>query len=201
MVGFCGWAAPDGFVGYLKYWLKNLFTYPTVFKKGLYFRRRALKALSQSSSIKTNFIIRRSFSGNLKTASGDPTHLRREYIDNIFNSDFILAPKGDGNFSLRFYETLSAGRIPVLIDTDYVLPLESEINYDQVIVRVPYQNINQAGEIINAWYQNLSEEEWLFKQQQAQTLFAEKLRYDQFFNLLLARPLEDWLQVPLSSGR
>jgi len=201
VVGFCGWAAPNGFAGWLKYWLKNFFTFQTVFKKGLYFRRRVLKALNQSNLVKTNFIVRRSFSGNIKTVSGDPARLRREYVDNIFNSDFILAPKGDGNFSLRFYETLSAGRIPVLIDTDCVLPLEGAINYDEVMVRVAYQNLDQADKIISDWYKKLSPTDWLAKQQAARELFAAKLRYDQFFNLLLARPLEDWLQSPLLLGR
>lgn len=193
VVGFCGWAAPAGLAGWLKYGVKNFFTRPVVLKKGLYFRRRAIEALQSSSLIKTNFIIRHSFSGNTKTAQGEPAKLRQEYVANIINSDFTLAPKGDGNFSLRFYETLSAGRIPILIDTDCVLPLEGEINYDEVIIRVPYQNINQIAEIVNNWYQNLSAEEWLDKQQQARKLFVEKLRYDAFFNLLFSRPLEDWL--------
>ncbi|OHA57256.1 MAG: hypothetical protein A2114_02735 [Candidatus Vogelbacteria bacterium GWA1_51_14] len=200
VVGFCGWAAPGGGIGWLKYWLKNLKSGSVVFRKGLYFRRRAIKALKQSNLVKTNFLIRRSFSGNLKTASGDPAKLRREYIENIINSDFILAPKGDGNFSLRFYETLSTGRIPVLIDTDCALPLEGVINYDEVIVRVPYQKIGQVAELINNWYQQLSPAEWAEKQKSARRLFTERLRYDQFFNLLLARPLEDWLQARSSVG-
>jgi len=199
-VGFCGWAAAGNLAGWLKYWSKNLITWPAVLKKGLYFRRRAIKALKQSNLVKTNFLIRRSFSGNLKTASGEPAKLRREYIENIINSDFILAPKGDGNFSLRFYETLAAGRIPVLIDTDCALPLEGEINYDEVMVRVPYRQIAQIGDIVNNWYQQLSPAEWAEKQKSARRLFAERLRYDQFFNLLLARPLEDWLQAQLSVG-
>jgi len=194
-VGFCGWAAAGNLAGWLKYWFKNLKPGSVVFRKGLYFRRRAIKALKQSNLVKTNFLIRRSFSGNLKTASGDPAKLRREYLENIVNSDFILAPKGDGNFSLRFYETLSAGRIPVLIDTDCVLPLEGEINYDEVMVRVPYRQIAQIGGIVNNWYRQLSPKEWAEKQKSARRLFAERLRYDQFFNLLLARPLEDWLQA------
>lgn len=199
-VGFCGWAAASNLTGWLKYWSKNLITWPTVFKKGLYFRRRALKVLAKSKLVKTNFIIRRSFSGNIKTASGDPAKLRQEYVENIINSDFILAPKGDGNFSLRFYETLSAGRIPILIDTDCVLPLEGEINYDEVMVRVPYRQIAQTNQLVNNWYQQLSPDEWVKKQQTARQLFVEKLRYDRFFNFLLARPLEDWLQVQSLTG-
>jgi hypothetical protein len=196
VVGFCGWAAAANLAGWLKYWLKNLKPGSVVFRKGLYFRRRAIKVLKQSNLVKTNFLIRRSFSGNLKTASGEPAKLRREYIENIVNSDFILAPKGDGNFSLRFYETLAAGRIPVLIDTDCVLPLEGEINYDEVMVRVPHRQIAQIGDIVNNWYQPFSPAEWAEKQKSARRLFAERLRYDQFFNLLLARPLEDWLPTP-----
>ena len=39
---------------------------------------------------------------------------RAEYLDAISQTDFMACPRGDANQSARFYETLSAGRIPLI---------------------------------------------------------------------------------------
>jgi hypothetical protein len=59
----------------------------------------------------------------------------KEFQDNIKNSHFTLCNRGAGNFSMRFYETLSAGRIPLILDTDLVLPYEDKINWDDFIIK------------------------------------------------------------------
>ena len=55
--------------------------------------------------------------------------LRFEFIRNILSSDYTLCFRGSGNYSLRFYETLCLGRIPLFINTDCKLPFEDEINW------------------------------------------------------------------------
>ena len=62
------------------------------------------------------------------------------------DSKFVLCPRGRGLNSIRFFETLSFGRIPILISDDTQLPLESKINYDEFIIRLPE---NQLGDIEN----------------------------------------------------
>ncbi|WP_158858584.1 hypothetical protein [Lunatibacter salilacus] len=47
---------------------------------------------------------------------------------------FILAPRGKGNFSMRFYQALSAGRIPVMVDTDSMLPFANQILWKEKII-------------------------------------------------------------------
>lgn len=204
VVGFCGWSDFVGLIERLKYWLKNFLidlevfltrdSLRSVFKKGLFFRRRAIDLVKNSLLVDTNIIVRRTFSGNLKTASTSIDQLRIEYINNIKNSDFVLAPKGDGNFSLRFYETLAMGRIPILIDTDCALPLGRFLPYDQVMVRVPYQEINNLDVIVSGLYSSWSPEDFVAKQQAARNFFRDNLRYDSFFNLLFSKPLEFWLE-------
>jgi hypothetical protein len=45
-----------------------------------------------------------------------------EYEKNLLESDYILCPRGFANTSIRFYETLSAGATPVLINSGTNLP-------------------------------------------------------------------------------
>ena len=51
-----------------------------------------------------------------------------EYYENIKNSDYVLVFKRTGNFSIRLYETLMMGRIPIFINTDCLLPFNNHIN-------------------------------------------------------------------------
>jgi hypothetical protein len=63
---------------------------------------------------------------------------RREYYNNLAAGDITFCSRGNGNFSYRFYEALSFGRIPLLIDTDCELPFERRgaINWDDYIIRI-----------------------------------------------------------------
>ena len=61
--------------------------------------------------------------------------LFERYLATMHACPFILCCRGAGNWSIRFYETLCAGRIPVLLDTDVVLPKEDKIDWDSVIIK------------------------------------------------------------------
>jgi hypothetical protein len=197
VVSFCGWAGFDTKVRYLKYVVRlmavefdklvHLDASREVFKKGLFFRRKAVHMLERSSLVTTNFIIRRSFSGHAKTIELSPEQVRTEYVQNMVDSDFVLAPKGDANYSVRFFEALSLGRIPILIDTECCLPLEGEIDYSKCVLRVSYKDINRIPEIVSEYYNNLTDEEFVGMQEEARRVFAEYLRYDSFFNRVLPK--------------
>ena len=63
----------------------------------------------------------------------------------------VLCPPGLGPQSIRFYETLHAGRIPVLIDNDSVLPLEKNIDYKAFCCRIPRTHVAHAGQFLASW--------------------------------------------------
>ena len=63
--------------------------------------------------------------------------------------------RGAGNWSFRFFETLSAGRIPVLIDTDSALPLEDRVDWSLHVCRVPVGRLPEAAEIVAAHHRGL----------------------------------------------
>lgn len=201
VVSFCGWAGFASASAYGKYVLRNLATdllallrpAAVVHKKGLYWRRRALAALSGDARIDTRFIVRTSFSANAKTISLDPTTARREYVENMRDSDYVLAPKGDGNFSVRFYEAISMGRIPILIDTDVVLPLADSVDYGKFVLRVPWQDAGRIADIVAEFHARLSDEEFRAMQAAARAAFAEHLRYDRFFDELFSRVLPAYI--------
>ncbi len=195
-VGFVGWASLLNTVEYLKYFYKNFLvtlralavfdSRILVKKKGIYFRKKAINSFEGREDVTTNFILRKSFSGHANDILLDPRIAREDFVRNVTNSDFTLSPKGDGNYSLRFFDTLSLGRIPVLIDTFCVLPMEEKINYDEFIVRVNYKDIEKTPGIIKSFYDGLSSEEFKAKQMKARQIFEDFLKQESFLRRVIS---------------
>ena len=94
---------------------------------GMVLREKLLKAFKQSKSLTTKIIVRNSKESNYISRQ----QYKFEYWNNMLSSPFTLCVRGNGNFSVRFYETLALGRIPVLFNTDCVLPLDQYINWSK----------------------------------------------------------------------
>ena len=190
VIGFCGWADYKNFKNHIGTVVKNSLIeasgivgiHRDARVKGITYRMKEIKHLKQSGVIEPNFIIRSSYSGHTSTIKTDPKQARREYIDNLLSSDYALIIKGDGNYSYRFYEALSLGRIPVLLDTECVLPLEDVINYDEFIVRVPYWDIYLLDRIVAEHYSRISGEDFVAMQKKAREVFEKYLRVDSFLS-------------------
>jgi hypothetical protein len=102
-------------------------------------RARALRILKESPLVETRFIVRSRYRAG--TVAREQTS--REFYENMALTDYTLCLRGGGNFSKRFYETLAMGRIPVLVDTDCLLPFESVLPWDSHVVRVPDVELNR----------------------------------------------------------
>jgi hypothetical protein len=78
---------------------------------------------------------------------------------------YIVCPRGTENYSFRIYEALNSGRIPVIIDTDIVLP--EQIDWRRLAIVVPYDSLKRIYDIILNDYELRSTEEFLERQQKA----------------------------------
>lgn len=85
-------------------------------------------------------------------SSEEQEELRREYGDVMGRSRFSLCPKGNGIGTVRFWESLSAGAIPVIIGSDdLALPLDGDlIPWDEIIIRIDESEVEKVPEIIAA---------------------------------------------------
>lgn len=85
------------------------------------------------------------------------TYQKREdvgsYNQILLNSRYSLCPSGSGPNSIRFWESLACGSIPVLLSDKLDLPLG--VNWDEAIVRVKEENIGNLDLILR----NISLEE------------------------------------------
>lgn len=95
-------------------------------KNNLGKRLSTIKEFKKKYTILSNFILRSQFWGG----KPNDTVLYEEFKNNILESNFTISNRGRGNFSMRFYQTLSLGRIPILLDSDMLLPFDDEINWE-----------------------------------------------------------------------
>ncbi|MGQ7844013.1 exostosin domain-containing protein [Granulosicoccus sp. 3-233] len=98
------------------------------------------------------------------------------YTDTIAASKFVLCPRGIGPASLRLYETLEAGRVPVIISDTWVAPPQIDWNF---AVRVPEWQVADIPDILHAL-----EPEWQDRAEAARKAWESAYAPDQMFNTL-----------------
>lgn len=77
-------------------------------------------------------------------------------IDYRLESDYILCPRGGGNFLFQFFEILSIGRIPSFIDTGCYLPYNEWMDWSKLGIFIKEEPINQRGDIIHSFHKRIS---------------------------------------------
>lgn len=191
VVGFCGWAEFTGIKNRLGTYAKQALLHAEAIlqsdsnilarQKGLLLRKKVLSILEHSPDISAAIIRRQSYSGHEQTVTIDPAILRSEYIQNLEESDFCLALRGDGNYSCRFYEALSLGRLVLFIDTDCVLPLEDILPYNDVLTRIDFRELEHAPNAAKQKYDSCTPEQFEEAQIKARKMFEDYLSPKAFF--------------------
>lgn len=91
-------------------------------------RFKYLKRFEGSKFIETDFIYRKKYRAGAHTQE-ELNKTTIEFYENIKSNAYTFCLRGSGNFSIRFFETLAMGRIPIVIDTDIRLPLHDIIDW------------------------------------------------------------------------
>ena len=156
----------------------------TIFEPGpiipyLIHRKSSLKKIKTIQGITSNFILRKSFAEGIRNNN---THARLTFIDNILNNDYTFCMRGGGNYSLRLYETLCLGRIPLFINTDCVLPFENNIDWKELCLWVDENDLDRIGEIVLDFHSSISKEEFKDKQLYAREVWEKYLSKEGFTN-------------------
>ncbi len=185
VIGFCGHATVSNskrikeIVKFLLENLKRFFKNPfrkdweTLFASA-FERAKILNSLEKSTLVKTNFIYRKNYrAGAISEKDREKTTL--EYYQNISDSDYVLCVRRGGNFSVRFYETLLMGKIPIFINTDCLLPFEKQINWKNHVVWIEWKDRKNCAQLVSDFHNKLSETEFINLQINNRKLWKEKL--------------------------
>ncbi len=156
---------------------KNIFAINKNF--GYLERRNALQFLQKSSIVENDFFI-------TQESDIDNAHSTKLFCDAIFKNPYTLCVSGFGNYSYRLYEVLSAGRIPVFVDTDCKLPFEEFINWRDYVVWVDRKNIPYIDDIILHYHQSKKGNEFILQQKKNKELWMDYLSPQKFFAKITA---------------
>ncbi len=141
-------------------------------------RRDAMVSCLNNKKITTDFTL------TTLEQSWDPVNSKLPFVSNIFNNQYNLCVSGHGNYSFRLYEVLSAGRIPIFINTDCVLPFEEFIDWKKHVVWIEEKDANRADEYVLDFHQSIHPDDFLQLQKDNRAFWEKHLSKEGFFKSL-----------------
>jgi hypothetical protein len=149
-------------------------------------RARALHALQGNRRVIANFTYRETYLGAVVmgqhiTEEVRIRTIRREFVDNLVGSDYVLCCRGAGNYSFRLYEVLSCGRIPIFVDTDAPLPYDFLIDWKQYCVWIDRSELPYIGEKVADFHASISPSAFIDLQLECRRLWVEFISPQGFF--------------------
>ncbi len=151
------------------------------------FRTRVLKEFEGKNGIQTNYLLRSQYHGGDTNDKDLQARLKTEFVNNILDSDYTVCMRGGGNFSVRFYETLCLGRIPIFIDTDCLLPFQDEIDYKSIFPWIDVKDLPHAAEIVQDFHAKLTKDDFIDLQKACRKLWLDHMTPDGFYRDLAAK--------------
>jgi hypothetical protein len=125
------------------------------------FRYRLVKNFAKRREICTDFVFRSrsAFENNDYTNKADDDDFNTVFYRNLFYNIYNICCRGTENYSIRFYETLCMGRIPVLVDSDIVLPFDTKIDYSKHCVFIHKKELHRAAQILLDFHNSKGDDE------------------------------------------
>jgi hypothetical protein len=154
-------------------------------KSTTYKRSLILDALQSSSKVTTNFVRHKKYRAGLTTKE-EKEKSSQAYFQNMKESQYIVCYRGAGNFSVRLFETLASGRVPVIVCSDNNLPFEDKINWNQFPI-VPENDWKRTAAIVAAFHNKLTDAEFVELQQKARKIWEEYLSNKGFFKHMVEK--------------
>jgi hypothetical protein len=104
-----------------------------------------------------------------------PVDIKLKYAELITESKFVLSPRGTGTSSLRLFETMRAGRVPVIVSDNWVYPKGP--CWDEFALFIPERNIKNIPDILEK-----EEETWKERSLLARENWERFFAFDTIFN-------------------
>jgi hypothetical protein len=151
------------------------------------------------SGLKTNFILRDSYIFKLQG------NQKKEFEDNMNENLFTLCYRGRGNFSVRFYETLMRGRIPIQINSSSIFPYEDEIDYSEIGIFIEEEDLGKVDleKLVKKYYYSKSVDEILKIQKNNRRIYEEYFNPDVYFSQIfrmIGRIMENEIIIPIGAS-
>jgi hypothetical protein len=107
------------------------------------------------------------------------------FVSALRRSWTSLCPRGNGSSSIRFYETLCMGRIPVHVSDAYIPPFENNIDYTEFCLFIPEAEVHQAGKMLRLWLARRDKDELVAMCRKARQVWERYFRPEHEADLCL----------------
>jgi hypothetical protein len=145
--------------------------------------RKLMVSDLRNSNLRT-ILITRSHYGGAESLLDRPEIFREEFVDSIQSSQYVFCPRGDANASQRLFETLSAGRIPVVPNSKAKLPYIFDSSHPLTLLE--YKPLFESGsKVVLRHWETIDKRglETIFENNRM--FFQRNWEYGKFFNNLL----------------
>lgn len=148
-------------------------------------RAKLLDRLEKSELVNTRFIRFSKYRGGASTKEQRETG-NRLFYHNMLDTQYTFCYRGAGNFSVRLFETLSCGRIPIIVRSDNNLPLPEIIDWNRFPMIWPEAHSRIADEVAR-FHQGLSNKDFVALQQYARYVWENYLTYPTYMQTIVQR--------------
>lgn len=133
--------------------------------RGLALRDRVVRTLRAAPGLRVDAVTRATFGGGAQSDARRRRE-RADFLSNLFGNAYTLCLRGKGNFSFRFYEVLSAARVPLFVDTRCVLPFEDELDWPRLLAWCEERDVPAIGERLRAFHARFDDDDDAFAARQ-----------------------------------
>lgn len=111
-------------------------------------RRTSVESCQRTEGLKIDIEGHKDFYGYLKDDNPEQHRRRGNFIRSLKECRLQLCGESIASvFPYRYWECLSAGRVPLLVGSEFVFPFQDEIDYDRFTVKCARIDAPAAGEI------------------------------------------------------
>jgi hypothetical protein len=162
---------------------------------GAIVRRKSLRQL-KNSDLDSQITERTTYGAHPKT-NLNVSETRDQYLETMTRSDFVLAPRGDANQSARFYEALSAGRIPIVPNTRIKLPIPlSNTKIGKLhTLTIQLSKSNDMENSVTEFWRTLDDAKYMQIQDELRLYFQEEFNFNTYVRRLFNLDFEMFLKL------
>lgn len=151
------------------------------------YRARLVLQFRRNPEVDCDFKLRRvgGLVDHAYTNRGDQDSYNVDFYRNLEANLYNVCCRGTENYSVRFYETLCMGRIPIVVDTDMVLPFDGSIDYRKHAVWIDKKEVSRAAQILLAFHRDHTAEDLDRIQRSNRALWESHLSHTAFYRRLV----------------
>lgn len=124
---------------------------------------------------------------------------RAEFRRSMRESRIALCPESiQGCLPYRFLEAMSAGRVPLLVGSDYNLPFADEIPYDDFILRCSARDASKANAVARTFIKSNTDQQIIEKGRQGRHWFERRLNRNDWPSMM-AYAVQKKLGMPVAA--